>query len=116
MRRALTTVGALVLGLVVGLAGVAVHPTWWGLVLAVAATLTAAAALPGGRVRLAFALGWVALVVWVMFPRDEGDYVTSADLHGYALLGLGAALLMATVVTLPRRSGSDLPRGSDRTG
>jgi len=102
--KALTTAGLVVAGLVVGLASVALHGLWWGLVLAVAATSAAAYALPAGwGTRVAFAVGWFAVVVYLLVPRSEGDYAIAADAHGYALLGYALILFVACLVTLPPR-------------
>ncbi|MET0525800.1 MAG: DUF6113 family protein [Nocardioides sp.] len=99
--RVLAAVGALVLGLVVGLSSVALHHHWWGLALAVTATSTAAYALPAGWwARMPFAVGWVAMVGYLALPRDEGDYVIADDVPGYVLLGYAVALLVASMVTL----------------
>ena len=99
--KVLAAVGAFVLGLVVGLSSVALHSYWWGLVLAVAATSTAAYALPAGWwARMPFAVGWVAIVGYLALPRDEGDYAIADDVQGYVLLGFAVALLVASMVTL----------------
>jgi hypothetical protein len=96
------------LGLVLAGAGTAVatvglHQIWWGFVLAFAATFATAFALPPGWWgRLAFVVGWAAMVGWLTIPRDEGDYLVSSDLAGYAMLGLGLLLVMFGVATLPR--------------
>ena len=42
------------------------------------------------------------MVGWLTVPRDEGDYLVSSDLPGYALLGLGVVLVVFAVGTLPR--------------
>ncbi len=106
--KALVAAGTFLLGLVVALSSVALHQRWWGLPLAIAATaITAYALPPGWAARMSFAFGWVALVGYVAFPRGEGDYVISADLPGYVLLGFAVALLVAATVTLqPVRRGS----------
>jgi hypothetical protein len=82
---------------------VLLHPLWWGFLLAAAATVTAMVALGRGWLtRLPFALGWVALVAWMAPQRDEGDFVVSSDLAGYALLTLALLVLAFAVTTLPR--------------
>ena len=99
--KVLAAVGAFVLGLVVGLSSVALHHYWWGLLLAIAATSTAAFALPAGWwARMPFAVGWVAMVGYLALPSDEGDYAISSDVQGYVLLGFAVALLVASMVTL----------------
>jgi len=104
------------LGAVVGLAGVAIHGETPGLLLTVAGTAAAAVALPPGpRTRLPFALGWVALVGYATAPRPEGDYVVAQNVAGYALLGLGLLLLLHAVVTLrPRDPGGGAGAGRAR--
>ena len=99
--KALVAGGAFLLGLVVGLSSVALHQRWWGLPLAIVATATTAYALASGWwARMPFAFGWVAIVGYLAFPRDEGDYAIAADAPGYVLLGFAVALLVAATVTL----------------
>lgn len=101
--KPLAAAGLLVVGALTGLASVAVHGLWWGLVLAVAATLVVLLWLPAGWwSRLAFALGWVGLVGWLVNPRPEGDYAISGDLAGLSLLGLGLLVVVIGLGTLPR--------------
>ena len=95
--------GLLLVGAATAIATVALHQIWWGFVLAFAATFVTAFALPPGWwARLAFVVGWAAMVGWLTLPRDEGDYLVSSDLAGYSLLGLGLVLVMFGVATLPR--------------
>ena len=98
--------GALLLvaaGAATALGAVVLHPLWWGFLLAVAATVAALVALGGGWLtRLPFAVGFVAVVAWTAPQRDEGDYVISSDLAGYALLGFALLVLVFAVGTLPR--------------
>lgn len=101
--RALTALGLLVVGAGTGIATVALHQLWWGFLLAFAATLATAYALPPGWwSRLAFVVGWVLMVGWLALPRPEGDYLISSDVAGYAVLGLGLVLLTFGIATLPR--------------
>ncbi len=107
--KALVAVGALPLGMVVGLSAVALHQRWWGLPLAIAATATTAYALrPGWWARLPFAFGWVAMVGYLALPRSDGGYAIASDAPGYLLLGFAVALLVAATVTLHplRRDGA----------
>jgi hypothetical protein len=102
--RGLLAVGALLLGLVVGLCSVALHERGWGLALVLAAAVTSAYALPAGwSTRVPFAGGWAAMTGYLAIPRGEGDYAVGSDLPGYTLLGLGVALVVAAMVTLPPR-------------
>ena len=102
MLRIAQAVGLLVVGLAVGLASVAVHPTWWGLPLALVTTAVTAYAAPGGWTgRLPFVLGWAVVVGALAVPRGEGDFVIADDVSGYALLGFGLMLVVAAFATLP---------------
>ena len=93
----------LLLGAATALATVAVHQAWWGVLLGLAATLTALRALGRGwTTRLPYGLGWAAMVAWLAPRRPEGDYVISSDLAGYAVVALAAAVLVVSVATLPR--------------
>lgn len=101
--KVLVALGLLVVGAVTGVATVALHGLWWGLALGAAATLVTLRALPPGWwTRLAFALGWVGLVAWLLQTRREGDYVVAQDAQGWLLLGLGVLVLVLGVATLPR--------------
>jgi hypothetical protein len=101
--KLLVALGLLLVGAATAIATVALHQIWWGFVLAFAATFVTAFALPAGWwTRLAFVVGWAAMVGWLTLPRDEGDYLVSSDLAGYSLLGLGLVLVMFGVATLPR--------------
>lgn len=104
--RVAAALGLLVAGAVTGVATVAVHELWWGLLLSQAAVLTTVVALPAGWwSRLAFVAGYDVLVGWLAVPRSEGDYVLSQDLQGYAVLAVGVALLVGALATLPRNLG-----------
>jgi hypothetical protein len=93
-------------GAATGLATAALHERWWGLLLGAAATALALRALPAGWwSRLAFALGWTGMLVQLSSPRPEGDYAVSRDVPGYLLLGLGLAVLVTGLVTLPGPGG-----------
>ena len=98
----LVALGLLLAGAATAIATVGLHQIWWGFVLAFAATFVTAFALPPGWwTRLAFVVGWAAMVGWLTLPRDEGDYLVSSDLAGYSMLGLGLLLLVFGVATLP---------------
>ena len=100
--KLLVALGLLLVGAATAIATVGLHQIWWGFVLAFAATFATAFALPPGWWgRLAFVVGWAAMVGWLTIPRDEGDYLVSSDLAGYAMLGLGLLLVMFGVATLP---------------
>lgn len=102
--RLLVAVGLLLAGALTGVATVALHELWWGLALGVAAVLVAVIALPPGWwSRLAFVVGFDAMVGWLTAPRTEGDYVVSQDVQGYAVLAFGLVLLVGALATMPRR-------------
>ncbi len=114
--RLLVALGLLVVGAGTAVATVAVHQLAWGLPLAVAATLLTVAALPPGWwSRLAFVVGWVAMLGWLSVPRPEGDYLLSTDVRGYLVLGLGLLVLVIGVGTLPRPQGRQADGGSGAT-
>jgi len=101
--RYVAALGLLLAGALTGIATIALHQLSWGLVLAFAATCATAAALPPGWwSRLAFVVGWGAMVGWLTLPRPEGDYLVGQDVPGYAVLGFGLLLLVFAVSTLPR--------------
>lgn len=94
----------LLLGAVTGIASVALHQWWWGLLLGVVAPGVSLIALPAGWwARLPFALGWVAMVGYLTSPRPEGDFVIPDGTAGYVLLVAAVAFLVSGLVTLPRR-------------
>lgn len=89
----------------VGAAVLVLHATGWGLVLGAAAALALLLALPPGfTTRVAFALGLALFLVVALRPRPEGDYLVGSGLLGYGLLGLSLVLLVAAVVSVPRRA------------
>jgi hypothetical protein len=100
--RILAAGGLLLVGAVTAVAAVALHELVWGFALSAAATVVTVLALPPGWLRMGFVLGWVVVVGWLTVPRAEGDYLISQDWQGYALLGIGIAVLVAAVATLPR--------------
>ncbi|MCY7394772.1 MAG: hypothetical protein LH468_01250 [Nocardioides sp.] len=108
------------LGLVVGLAAVALYQSWAFLLLAAVSCVAVVVALPRAWwSRLPFVAGFAVLVLRGTLPRAEGDYLVAATSHGYALLALTLLLVVAAFVTLPRparrparRAGRD-PGGSD---
>lgn len=101
--RVASAVCLLVVGAVVGLAAVAVHAYWWGLLLAVAAGVAGVLALPAGLARVAYVVGWLVPVGLAVVPRPEGDYAIAGDLAGYTLLGVCVVLVILALATLPIR-------------
>ena len=101
--RVVGALGLVVLGAVAALAAVMVHQRWWGLVLAVPATVLTAVALPAGWwTRLPFAAGFAVVLGLAMVPRGEGDYLVPGNGRGYVLIGLAFVVIMVSVATLPR--------------
>lgn len=104
---------ALVLGLLVSLASVAVHRSAFplGLVLAVVTTYAVAwwllrSAHP--RTASTFVAGWLAVLAFVLLGRPEGDFVLAQDGKGILLMVAGLGLVAIGVAGLPgrRRSGT----------
>lgn len=91
-------------GALAGLASVALHQLWWGLLLGVLAPAVALVALTPGWGRLPFALGWIAMVGYLTVPRPEGDFVIGDGVAGYALIAAAMAFLVSGLVTIPRRA------------
>lgn len=104
MLRVVAAVGALGLGLGIGLCSVLLHDYPWGLLLGVVTTVATLVALPGGWARLPFAIGWVVVLWQGVTQRAEGDYLVSADVSGYALMLIGIAVLGAGFVGVARRA------------
>lgn len=103
--RACVAPALLLLGAATGIASVALHQRWWGLLLGVAAPLATAVALPPGWwARVPFAAGWVAMIGYLMMPRPEGDFVVADGVEGYVLLAVAMVLIVSGLVTLPRRA------------
>jgi hypothetical protein len=114
--RILAAAALLVAGAGTGLATVAVHEVWWELALAVAATSFALLALPAGWwTRLPFALGWAAMVGWLVPARPEGDYAIGQDPQGYVVLGLAVAVLVVGIASLPRPGARRVQSGPGET-
>ncbi len=103
LLRALIAAAALALGATAGVAATLVHQRWWGLVLGLAAGAMTTLALPPSWGRLAFAVGWLAMVVRLAWPRVEGDYLVAANGVGYALLAGSFGLVLVALASLPRR-------------
>lgn len=89
--------GALV-GLPSGAAAVLVHADTRWLVLGLAALATALWAAPGAA-RTGLALGWGYAVARGSLVRPEGDYLVSADAHGWTLLGGSLVLVVAALAS-----------------
>ena len=97
-----------VMGAVTALATVALHTSGWGFLLGAGATLAALVAISAGWwTRLAFGLGWVGFIAWVVPTRAEGDFAISSDPAGFGLIVLALVVLVYSLVTLPQpRRGS----------
>ncbi|MCA1982868.1 hypothetical protein [Nocardioides nematodiphilus] len=107
--------GLVIGGAAVGLASVALHGLWWGLLLSAAASLAVVWALPPRWWTLPpYAVGWWIpfLVAWQ--GRREGDYAIENGRYGYALLILAIVLLAAamSIATLRAPARGSAPRGA----
>lgn len=100
--RVLLLPSHLVGGAVVGVASVALHQLWWGLLLGIVAPGVTLVALTPGWGRLPFALGWIAVVGYLTVPRPEGDFVIGDGVAGYALIAAAMVFLVSGLVTIPR--------------
>lgn len=105
--------GALVVGVLVGLASVGVHRSTvpLGLLLAVVTTVAVPWWLLRSRHRrtaASYVVGWLAVFAVVVVGRPEGDYALAQDLPGYALMAAAVALVVVGLVGAsgPRRSGT----------
>jgi len=118
VTRLLGHAGALLLGVAVGVASVAVHrdrvagfPA--GLVFVAVVSVYVAWALrllsATGRFGASYCLGWLVLLGYVLAGRPEGDFVIASDLEGYGLLVVALFMVVALVSSLaardPVRSG-----------
>jgi hypothetical protein len=94
---------ALVVGMLVALAAIAVHRSAFplGLLLAVATTFAVPWWLLGSRhprTATSYAAGWLAMLAVVVAGRPEGDYALGQDLPGYALVLAGVVLVVVGLV------------------
>lgn len=103
VARAPAAVVLLVTGFLVGLAAVAVHGRWWGLLLAWLGSSAGLLGLRPGYQRIAYAAGWLVPIALGSIPRPTGGYAIATDATGIGLLVLGLVLVIATIVTLPIR-------------
>lgn len=111
--RLLALAVSLVVGVLTGVATIAVHRSMAGLALGLVATLAVMWTL---RLSLAFgasafAAGWLLPLLVVITGRAEGDYVVSGDLLGWGLIVSGLVVLVAGLAwarprPVPRDSGS----------
>jgi hypothetical protein len=109
LLAALRVAGALVVGVVSGVAGTLLHQLCWGLALALVAALVALAWLPPGATRVGFALGWCTPVLRGALERPAGGFLVGADAAGWSFLAGSAVLLVAALATV----GSGRARADD---
>jgi hypothetical protein len=87
------------LGLAAGIAAIAVHRTFLGLLLgagtAVLVIWTLRQWLP--RAGTAFAAGWLVPLLAAITGRGEGDYAVSADSRGWLLIVAGFVVLVTGI-------------------
>lgn len=119
MIRAALALALLVLGALVGLAAVALHATWWGFLLAAAASLAVLAALPPRWWTLPpYALGWWVPLLVAWSGRREGDYAVESNRYGYGLVVLATVLVVVaaflTALRAPRREPRRAPDSARR--
>jgi hypothetical protein len=111
---------AVLLGVVVGLAGLVVHrhavwlggwPLPWGVALAVAAPAAVGFGL-GGRppALVGYLLGWLSVVTAALGEGPGGDFVLLSDVLGWGFLGVTLPVI-AVVLAL-----GAAPRGGGRDG
>jgi hypothetical protein len=103
----------LVLGLAAGIAAIAVHRTFLGLLLgtgtAVLVIWTLRQWLP--RAGTVFAAAWLVPLLAAISGRGEGDYAVSSDSRGWLLIASGFVVLVTGIAwgrppTGPHDSGS----------
>ena len=102
MRLLGGVVAGLLLGLLVGVAAVAVHPWWWGVLLAVAASSAMLLALPRGASRIAYAAAWAIVIALAATPRPTGGYAIAGDLEGYLLISWAVLMIVVATATVAR--------------
>jgi hypothetical protein len=103
LGRAAYAVALFALGAASGLASIVVHDRSWAwLLLALAAPLALAIAVPGCLLRLSFVAGWFALLMLAVLGRPEGDYAIRSGDRGYVLLVGGMVLVTLAVATVRR--------------
>lgn len=90
------------LGLVTGFSAVWVAGWWWGVALAALATLATLWWVPPGW-RLVYAGAWLVPAAYFSLSRPEGDFIVESSARGWCFLGLGALVIVVSIVTLPRR-------------
>lgn len=106
LLRLALALGCAALGIAVGVATVAVHERWWGLVLAVAATAATVWALPPvWYARPPFVVGWALPIALGSLVRPEGDYLVASDAAGDALLISATMLVVIAMLSWVLASG-----------
>lgn len=95
------------LGATMGLSALMVHNRWWGLPFGLAVSALLCYALPPrwwGRI--AYAIGWAAVIAFFAVPRPEGDFVIANDVFGYAVLIFALAQGLAAMLTVSTGHGN----------
>lgn len=113
VRRSCAALALLLGGGAVGLAAVALHGLWWGLLLAALASIAVVGALPPRWWTLPpYAVGWWVPLMIAWQGRREGDYALENSAHGYALILLATVVLVASVfiTTLRAPARGSAPR------
>ena len=99
----------LLLGLVIGVAAVAVHPWWWGLLLGVAASTAMLRALPRGVWRVSYAVAWAIVVALAATPRPAGGYAVAGNVDGYLMIFWAVLMIVVATATVPKRTSQADP-------
>ena len=91
---------ALVIGFAAGVAAIAVHHTFPGLLLGVGTALVVIWTLRmwAPRAGTAFAIGWLVPLLFGVAGRPEGDFLVASDLQGWLLVVSGFVVLVAGLV------------------
>jgi hypothetical protein len=102
---------ALLLGVLVSIASVAVHRSAFplGLLLSVATTYAVPWWLLGSkhpRTAATYVAGWLLVFGVVIAGRPEGDFVLAQDVKGLGLMVAGIGLVVVAAVSLTRRRPS----------
>ncbi|MGH3350535.1 MAG: hypothetical protein ACRDPS_07690 [Nocardioides sp.] len=97
----------LLLGLVIGVATVAVHPWWWGLLIGVAASSATLVVLARGALRISYAVAWAIVVALAATPRPTGGYAIAGNLDGYVLITWAVLMVIVATATVQKRAPAE---------
>ena len=97
----------LLLGVLIGVAAVAVHPWWWGLLIGVTASSATLLVLARGALRISYAAAWAIVMALAATPRPTGGYAIAGNLEGYVLILLAVAMVIVATATFQRSSPAE---------